>query len=149
MPAAQPKRVLVVANRTASTPALLHQLEQLAPSGAAFTLIIPPEVHPEHTDWTQAEAVALCERAAGRPVATLGCGDDAAATIGRVVESGNFDALILSTQTPHHARWHHHDLPHRLEQLGLPVTIIPPEPGWGAVEGFPSEWTRPQVSALT
>jgi hypothetical protein len=46
----------------------------------------------------------------------------------RAVSDGEFDELIVCTAPAHLARWVHHDLPHRLEHLGLPVLVIPPEP---------------------
>ena len=42
-------RVLVVANRTASTPALLHEVQQRAPNCSVVGLLIPPQAD---GDWT-------------------------------------------------------------------------------------------------
>jgi hypothetical protein len=36
---------------------------------------------------------------------------------------------LLSTAREHHARWHQHDLPKRIEALGIPVAVIPPAGG--------------------
>jgi hypothetical protein len=43
------------------------------------------------------------------------------------VSDGEFDELIVCTAPAHLARWVHHDLPHRLQHLGLPVVVIAPE----------------------
>jgi len=66
-------------------------------------------------------------RAAGSDVAVLDSGDDPLDTVHRAVSDGEFDELIVSTTPTHLARWVHHDLPHRLEHLGLPVVVVPPE----------------------
>jgi hypothetical protein len=119
-------RILVIANRTSSTPTLLHTVEERAGTGTSFTLMIPPD-HGHHTDWSVLDAVKLLESAAGAPVASLAPGDDPLDTVHRAVSDGEFDELIVCTTPPHLARWVHHDLPHRLQHLGLPVTVIPPE----------------------
>src|SRR3954468_18343304 len=119
-------RILVIANRTSSTPTLLHTVEQRAAAGAGFTLMIPPD-HGHHQDWSQDAALELLRRAAGADVASLAPGDDPLDTVHRAVSDGEFDELIVCTTPPHLARWVHHDLPHRLQHLGLPVTVIPPE----------------------
>ena len=120
-------RILVIANRTASTPRMLHEITERARAGASFTLLIPPE-HGDHDDWSQDVALDLMGRAAGREVASLDSGDDPLDTVHRAVSDGEFDELIVCTAPGHLARWVHHDLPHRLQHLGLPVMVIAPEP---------------------
>ena len=126
MPTADPPRILVIANRTTSTPTLLHKVAERAQAGASFTLLIPPD-HGHHDDWSQEAALKLMERAADGDVASLAPGEDPLDTVHQAVSDGDFDELIVCTTPPHLARWVHHDLPHRLQHLGLPVTVIPPE----------------------
>ena len=84
---ASTRRLLVVANRTESTPRLLEEIERRARDGCEIKLIVPPERHPDAPDWTPEDALELVERAAnGRPVGLVDCGADAAATIGELVE---------------------------------------------------------------
>jgi hypothetical protein len=120
-------RVLIVANRTASTHVLLDEVKRRAASGAEFTVLVPPEKgHAD--DWSEELAGELLGRAAGGSVARLDPGPDALDTIQAQIDQGNFDELLVSTAPQHLARWVHHDLPHRLLHLGTPVTVIPPEP---------------------
>jgi hypothetical protein len=140
------RRILIVANRTASTPALLDRVRARAHEGATFILLIPPETG-DAVDWSSADACRLIGSAAGRAIETEDPGEDAAGTVHELVVADRCDEVILSTQPEHHARWHHHDLPHRLQNLGIPVTLIPPEPsGWGPVAGFPPEWVPGAVN---
>src|SRR4051812_19112631 len=98
MSANPPRQVLIVANRTESTPRLLDEVKQRTHSGCDFTLLVPPEEHPAAPDWTTDEALELIGRAAhGRDVALVDCGADAAATIGTLVEQGTFDEILLCT----------------------------------------------------
>src|SRR4051794_10486638 len=119
-------RILVIANRTASTPTLLDEVAERARAGATVTLLIPPD-HGGHEDWSQEVALKLVGRAAGGDVASLDSGDDPLDTVHRAVSDGEFDELIVCTAPAHLARWVHHDLPHRLQDLGLPVVVIPPD----------------------
>jgi hypothetical protein len=137
-------RILIVANRTPSTPMLLEEVSRRAASGTRFTLLIPPEksAH-EGDDWSLAEATRLLERAAGRPVEHLDCGPDAFDTIHRAVDGGACDEIILSTPPAHLARLIHHDLRHRLEHLKVPVRVIPPEPDAPAPDDLPEDWSYP------
>jgi len=121
-------RILVVANQTASTPHLLREVTDSAKGGAQFTLLIPPECSQHRgSDWTPDEAVGLLTEAAGSDVAVLDAGADAVDTIHSAVDAGRFDEIIVCTVPEHLARWVHHDLPHRIEHLGLPVRVIPPD----------------------
>jgi hypothetical protein len=148
---APPRRLLVVANRTESAPRLLDEVTARARAGCQITLMVPPERHPDAPDWTPEEALRLTTRAAGNtPVTLVDCGGDAAATIGELVERGECDEILLCTPPEHHEHWHRHTLPKRIQELGVPVDVIPPDPtGWSYSHGFPKEWTRLEVSPLT
>jgi hypothetical protein len=145
------RRLLIVANRTESTPRLLEEVGQRARSGCDITLMVPPERHPDAPDWTTEDALELVGRAAhGRPVVHVDCGGDAAATIAALVEQGACDEILLSTPPEHHAHWHRHSLPERIQALGIPVSVIPPDPsGWSYAHGFPDDWVRTEVGPLT
>jgi hypothetical protein len=131
-----PHRVLVVANRTASTPVLLHEVERRA-GDATFALLIPPQ---PDADWTAEDARRLLERAAKGTVEVIDAGDDAALRVHQLVDAHEYDQVIVSTPHHHLDRWRHHDLPRRLRDLGVPLTVIPPEPDkWGPIEGFPPD----------
>jgi hypothetical protein len=132
-------RVLVVANRTASTPALLAEVERRAKAGARFSLMVPPD--PDGTDWTAEDAARLVGQAAGGTVDAVEPGDQPAETIHGLVAGGDCNQVIVSTSAAHHRHWFHHDLPSKLKDLGVPVTVIAPEPdAKDPIEGFPPDW---------
>jgi len=145
------RRVLVVANLTESAPRLLEEVERRARGGCAFTLTVPPERHADASDWAPQDALGLVQRAArGRPVQLVDCGSDAVATIGDFVRQGLCDEILLSTPPEHHPHWHRHGLTKEIQALGIPVTVIPPDPtGWSYAHGFPDEWVRIEVGPLT
>ena len=145
------RRLLVVANRTESAAHLLEAVEDRAHAGCDLSLMVPPERHPDAPDWTPEAARDLVSRAAdGQEVTMVDPGDDAAATIGALVEQGDYDEILVCTPKEHHEHWHRHTLPKRIEELGIPVTVIPPDPsGWSYSHGFPEGWTRPEIGPLT
>jgi hypothetical protein len=145
------RRLLIVANRTESTPRLLEEVERRAGGGCDLTLMVPPERHPDAPDWTTEDALELIGRAAqGRPVAHVDCGPDAAATIGELAEQGACDEILLCTPPEHHAHWHRHSLPKRIQALDIPVSVIAPDAsGWSYSHGFPDQWVRIEVGPLT
>ena len=144
-------RVLIVANRTESTPRLLEEVERRARSGCDFTLMVPPEHHPDAPDWTAEDALELVRRSAhSRPVAYVDYDADAAATIGELAEQGACDEILLCTPAEHHKHWHRHSLPQRIQALDIPVSVIPPDSsGWSYEHGFPDDWVRIEVGPLT
>jgi hypothetical protein len=140
-------RILIVANRTASTPMLLKEVSNRARTGARFTLLIPPERSAHGEDWSASDAVGLLERASGDSVAYLDCGPDPLGVIHRAVDAGEVDEIILCTPPEHLTRWIHHDLRHRLEHLKLPVRVMPPDVDAPVPdhmrEAMPESWSYP------
>ncbi len=137
MESSGPARVLVVAHRTAATPALLAAVAaRAARSPATFTLLVPRAVHglhrvmdPETGGDEEAQlvlelALPLLEEAAGGRVEGL-VGDASPLTaIEDAVNAGGFDEIIISTLPARVSRWLHLDLPSKAAGLGLPVTTV-------------------------
>ena len=137
MESATPTRVLVVANRTAATPALLDAVRERAGRGpCTFTLLIPHTAHglhrvvdPEDQGQNEAEetlelALPLMEKAAGSSVEGLVGDPEPLAAIQDAVNLHGFDEIIISTLPTRVSKWLHLDLPRKVAALGLPVTTV-------------------------
>jgi hypothetical protein len=124
----QVRRILIVANRTAATPTLLERIKVLAGERpSAFSLLIPDAPKSERTDWTMQSALPLLERAAGGPVDGLTGGEDPLEAIRKAVVDGTYDEIVISTLPARVSKWLRRDLPRRVQDLGLPVTVVTPE----------------------
>jgi hypothetical protein len=123
-----PTRVLVVAHRTAATPTLLDEVRARARrSPCSFSLLVPRPYWDPQTEEAAATlelALPLLDEAAGGHVeGTVGDSDPFVA-VEQAVEGGRFDEIIISTLPARVSRWLRRDLPHRVEALGLPVTVV-------------------------
>jgi hypothetical protein len=132
-----PTRVLVVAHRTAATPALLDAVRERAARGpSAFTLLVPNVAHGLHRvvdaedqDQDEAQAVLelalpLLEEAAGAPVEGMVGDPEPLNAVQDAVNLRGFDEIILSTLPARVSRWLKLDLPSKVKGLGLPVTTV-------------------------
>jgi hypothetical protein len=115
-----------VANRTAATPLLLEEVERRARERpTTFALLIPNVQTREGGDWTMDRAIALLERAAHGPVEGIAEeSDDPFDAVKRVLDSREFDDVLISTLSKRTSEWLRRDLPSRVEKLGTPVSVI-------------------------
>ncbi len=128
MESASMRRVLVVANRTAATPDLLEEVQRRARERPTEFVLLIPDASGGSADWTLELAVPLIERAAGGPVKGLAAeGEDPVEAIRRTVEEQDIDEIVISTLPRRVSAWLRRDLPHQVERLGLPVSVITPE----------------------
>jgi hypothetical protein len=132
--------VLVVAHRTAATPALLDAVRERAARGRVrFTLVVPNSpkglhrlVDPEDTDPQSARevldrALPRLSDAAGSQVDGLVGDANPLSAVMDAVNAGDYDEIMISTLPTTVSRWLRLDLPHKVAGLGLPVTTITPD----------------------
>jgi hypothetical protein len=132
-----PTRVLVVAHRTAATPALLESVRERAARGPVeFTLLVPNSAHglhrvvdPEDQEANEAQtvldlALPLLEDAAGGPVEGMVGDPEPLNATQDAINLHGFDEIIISTLPKRVSRWLHLDLPSKANGLGLPVTTV-------------------------
>jgi len=137
MESSVPTRVLVVAHRTAATPALIEAVRERAARGpCAFTLLVPNPAHgltrladPEDVPYDEGQAVIelavpLLEEAAGGHVESMVGDPNPMNAIHDAVNLNAFDEIIISTLPARVSRWLKLDLPSKVGGLGLPVTTI-------------------------
>jgi hypothetical protein len=137
MHSANPRRTLVVANRTAETPLLLQEIgRRAAERPTVFALLIPNVSSRKAADWTLESALKVLRRAAQGPTGLLPAqvdglvgGADAFESIKQALAEGAYDDVIISTLPKRTSEWLRRDLPRRVEKLDVPVTVItePPE----------------------
>jgi len=131
------RRTLIVANRTASTPVLLQEVERRsAERTTSFTLLVPNANR--QADWSLEDALKELRKAAKGPHGTreayvdgIDGGEDAFEAIKLALEEGEYHDVIISTLPKRTSEWLKKDLPSRVEELGVRVTVITPPSGRG------------------
>jgi hypothetical protein len=137
MESSAPARVLVVAHKTAATPALIEAVRDRATrSPARFTLVVPNPVHGLHAvmdagDAEESEAQTVLDLAI--PLLAEAAGDHVEGFIGDpspmnaiqdAINLHGFDEVIISTLPARVSKWLKLDLPSKVTGLGLPVTTV-------------------------
>jgi hypothetical protein len=130
-------RVLIVAHKTAATPALLDAVRERASRGPCrFTLLVPNVTHglhrvvdpedqaPAETEAVLELALPLLEEAAGGPVEGKVGDAEPLAAIQDALNLDGYDEVILSTLPARVSRWLRLDLPSKVAGLGVPVTTV-------------------------
>jgi hypothetical protein len=120
--------VLIVAHRTAATPLLLNAVRaRAARSRCSFTLLVPRSYWDPDTEEAAATlelAIPLLEEAVGGRVDGIVGDPDPFVAVRDAVTSVGIDEIIISTLPARASRWLRLDLPHRVGQFGLPVTVV-------------------------
>jgi hypothetical protein len=128
MTSSAPARVLIVAHRTAATPLLLNAVRaRAARSPCSFTLLAPRPYWDPDTDEAAATlelAIPLLEEMAGGHVDGIIGDSDPFVAVREAVTSIGIDEIIISTLPARVSHWLRRDLPNRVEQFGLPVTVV-------------------------
>lgn len=132
-----PVEVLVVANRTAATPALLDAIRARVQKGPCrFYLVVPSTpkglhrvVDPEVSGREEAElnlqaALPLLSEAAGGPVDGHVGDADPLAAIQDALFRRPAEEILISTLPRRLSRWLHLDLVSKTRALGLPVVHV-------------------------
>jgi hypothetical protein len=135
-----PARVLVVAHKTAATPALIAAVrERAGRSPSTFTLLVPSAAHglhrvidPEDQGSGEAQqvldhALPLLSAAAGSEVEGMIGDPEPLAAVQDAINLHGFDEVIVSTLPMRVSRWLKLDLPSKVAGLGLPVTTVTPK----------------------
>ena len=122
------RHILIVANRTAATPALIDAVRKRASEAEChFTLLVPRtfwDADTEESAITLELAIPLLEEAVGSHVEGVIGDPDPFAAVSGALENGDYDEIIISTLPARVSHWLHLDLPARVLRLGLPVTVI-------------------------
>jgi uncharacterized membrane-anchored protein len=128
-------RILVVANKTDATPALLDAVRERAAAGpASFFMLVPNpdhiafdrdrEDHP-HGDQVLAKALPVLEDPAGGGVnGRVANSPNAYDDIVEELDGSDYDEIILETPPSHVSHWLHVDLPERIKHLGIPLITV-------------------------
>jgi len=138
---AEPRRVLLVANRTATTAALRDEVRRQTEAGpTTFHLVVPATpgalqrvADHEVTGVAAAEerlkvALPVLQDAAGTEVTGEVGAAEPLAAIQDAVNGSSYDEVIISTFPRRMSRWLKLDLPSKARHLGLPVTHLEVEP---------------------
>jgi hypothetical protein len=133
-------RVLVVTHSAIPSPALLHAVaSRAARAEAQFRLVVlnpaRAEVHLLHPDrhdkafeaeCVLLETLPLLEAAAGgRVIGSVSLRHDPVEAIEETILTAPVDEIVLALPRAASRSWLHHDLPHRLQRFGVPVTAVP------------------------
>lgn len=134
-----PRRILIVAHRTAATPRVLDEVRRRAAAAPCrFALLVPRafwDPDTEESEITLELAIPLLEEAAGGQVDGLIGPNDPLAAVQEALAAATYDEVVISTLPTRVSRWLHMDLPARVERLGVPVTVLTAQKADRALSG--------------
>ncbi len=131
-------RYLIIANETATSPALLDKVRECAEAGDSTFHLLVPAKHPTGA-WSEGQVNAAASIRLEEGLGALkAIGVDATGevgdtspvrAVGDVILGRAVDAILLSTLPTGPSRWLHQDVPNRLmKRYSIPLTHIVSEP---------------------
>ena len=122
-------RVLIVANRTASTFRLVEAVRDRAEAGPWEFALLIPTTDRKQADWTMETAQRVLRPAAEGKIEGLVGGADPFESVQEAVRQGAFDEIMVSTLPRRMSKWLRATSSGASKALGLPVTAITPQTG--------------------
>ena len=150
MEGSTPARVLIVAHRTAAASPLVDRVRERASQGPCeFSLLVPHAPRGADPEGEEAErtlelALPLLEEAVGAEVAGAVGDSDPVKAVRETVRNNDFDEVIISTLPEHVSRWLKREVPRRVQELGLHVTVVTAPQGESIAPGQGSPALRRQ-----
>jgi hypothetical protein len=123
-------RILIVAHRSVATPSLVEEVRSRVQAGPChLALLIPDATNPTADAWTLRRARKMLSKAAGVPVAGIvSAGDDPYAGILAALREEPYDEILISTLPEGGSSWLRDDLPARVREVGVRVTVVTAAP---------------------
>ena len=124
------RRVLIVAHKSVATPSLVDEVRSRTEAGPCrLALLIPDASDPAVADWTLRRARRMLSKAVGVPVdGIVADGEDPYAGIAAALREDTYDEVLISTLPEGGSHWLRDDLPARVKELGVPVTVVTAAP---------------------
>ena len=123
-------RILIVAHKSVAAPSLVNAIRSRVDEGpCSLALLIPDATNPTADAWTLRRARKMLSKAVGAPVdGIVSEGADPYAGIVAALREGDYDEIVLSTLPKGGSRWLDGDLPARVRELGVRVTVVTAAP---------------------
>lgn len=122
------RHILVVANQSVATPALLEEIKRRSEADACeISLLIPDAPDDRASDWTLRYAVKLISRSTGANVRGLRSRREAYDAVADALSMDDYDEVVISTLPRAHSRWLNRSLPRKVARLGVPVSVVTPD----------------------
>ena len=124
------RRILIVAHKSVATPSLVDEVRARTAAGPCrLALLIPDASDPAVAAWTLRRARRLLKDAVGMPVEGIVAeGEDPYTGIAAALREDEFDEVLISTLPEGGSQWLRDDLPARVRELGVQVTVVSAAP---------------------
>jgi hypothetical protein len=123
-------RILIVAHKSVAAPSLVEEVRSRVEAGPCrLALLIPDATDPAADAWTLRRARKMLSKAVGAPVDGIVIeGDDPYAGILAALREEPYDEILISTLPEGGSTWLRDDLPARVREVGVPVTVVTAAP---------------------